>query len=143
MNAPPRLFLLVLISAGTTLGLAGTDLVLPAIPTLPDTLGGTQAMAQYVLAAYVLAKGELFDIILPNMFISNDKELNKILLPLWQKEQMAKIIEDILVNKKNKKDIVDKKKGREVFTKSEIIDLIKKNEPIDNIDKVIKSSREQ
>jgi len=53
MNAPPRLFLLVLISAGTTLGLAGTDLVLPAIPTLPDTLGGTQAMAQYVLAAYV------------------------------------------------------------------------------------------
>jgi len=60
-----------------------------------------------------------------------------------QKEQMAKIIEDILVNKKNKKDIVDKKKGREVFTKSEIIDLIKKNEPIDNIDKVIKSSREQ
>jgi len=51
--APPRLFILFLITAGTTLGLAGTDLVLPAIPTLPEKLGGTQAMAQYVLAAYV------------------------------------------------------------------------------------------
>jgi hypothetical protein len=46
---------------------------------------------QYVLAAYVLAKGELFDIILPNMFISNDKELKKILSPLWQKEEMANV----------------------------------------------------
>lgn len=51
--APPRLFILFLITAGSALGLAGTDLVLPAIPTLPEKLGGTQAMAQYVLAAYV------------------------------------------------------------------------------------------
>ena len=56
---------------------------------------------------------------------------------------MAKIIEDILVNKKNKKDIVGKKNGKEVLTKAEIMDLIKKNEPVENTDKVIKSSREQ
>ncbi|MEM0928449.1 MAG: MFS transporter [Pseudomonadota bacterium] len=37
---------------GTILGLAGTDLVLPAVPSLPDALGGTQAMAQGVLASY-------------------------------------------------------------------------------------------
>ena len=59
-----------------------------------------------------------------------------------QKEQMAKIIEDILVNKKNKKDIVNKKKGKEVLTKSEIMDLIKQHQPKDNSEKVIKSSRE-
>jgi hypothetical protein len=46
---------------------------------------------QYVLAAYILAKGELFDIICPNMFISNDKELNKILSPLWQQAEMASV----------------------------------------------------
>ncbi|MEM6913769.1 MAG: MFS transporter [Pseudomonadota bacterium] len=40
--------------AGTILGLAGTDLVLPAVPSLPDILGGTQAMAQGVLATYTL-----------------------------------------------------------------------------------------
>ncbi|MEO1656569.1 MAG: MFS transporter [Pseudomonadota bacterium] len=38
--------------AGTIIGLAGTDLVLPAVPTLPDALGGTQAAAQWVLASY-------------------------------------------------------------------------------------------
>lgn len=51
--AAPRLFIMILVTAGTTLGLAGTDLILPAVPTLPEKLGGTQAMAQYVLAAYV------------------------------------------------------------------------------------------
>ena len=38
--------------AGTVIGLAGTDLVLPAVPSLPDALGGTQAQAQGVLASY-------------------------------------------------------------------------------------------
>lgn len=42
-----------------------------------------------------------------------------------QKEQMAKIIEDILVAKKKKKDIVNKKVEPEVLTKGEIMDLIK------------------
>jgi DHA1 family bicyclomycin/chloramphenicol resistance-like MFS transporter len=41
-----------LIAAGTVLGGAGTDLVLPAAPSLPFALGGTPAEAQYVLAAY-------------------------------------------------------------------------------------------
>lgn len=42
-----------LLLLGTTLGLAGTDLVLPAVPGLPDMLGGSSAMAQLVLAAFV------------------------------------------------------------------------------------------
>lgn len=38
---------------GTVLGLAGTDLVLPSIPELPNQLPGSAVEAQYVLAAYV------------------------------------------------------------------------------------------
>jgi len=38
---------------------------------------------QYMLAAYLLAKGDLFEIILPNSFISNDPELSEILTPVW------------------------------------------------------------
>jgi len=49
--APSLAFALLLL--GTTLGLAGTDLVLPAVPGLPDVLGGSAAMAQLVLAAFV------------------------------------------------------------------------------------------
>lgn len=37
----------------TVLGLMGTDLILPAIPTLPEAIGGDSATAQLVLAAYV------------------------------------------------------------------------------------------
>ena len=50
-TTPSLAFALLLL--GTTLGLAGTDLVLPAVPGLPDVLGGTPAMAQMVLAAFV------------------------------------------------------------------------------------------
>lgn len=42
-----------LVVASTVIGLMGTDLVLPAVPTLPEALGGTVATAQLVLAAYV------------------------------------------------------------------------------------------
>jgi MFS family permease len=42
-----------LIMASTILGIAGTDLILPAIPLLPEALGGNAAHAQLVLAAYV------------------------------------------------------------------------------------------
>jgi predicted MFS family arabinose efflux permease len=42
-----------LIVSGTVLGIAGTDLILPAIPSLPAALGGTAERAQLVLAAYV------------------------------------------------------------------------------------------
>ncbi len=44
---------LALVVASTVLGLMGIDLVLPAVPALPDTLGGTLAQSQLVLAAYV------------------------------------------------------------------------------------------
>ncbi|MEZ6002023.1 MFS transporter [Hyphomonas sp.] len=49
--SPSLAFALLLL--GTTLGLAGTDLVLPAVPGLPEVLGGSAAMAQLVLAAFV------------------------------------------------------------------------------------------
>lgn len=39
------------------LGFAATDLVLPAIPSLPAALGGTPEQAQHVLAAYVAGFG--------------------------------------------------------------------------------------
>ena len=44
---------LSLLVASTVLGIMGTDLVLPAVPSLPDVLGGDAARAQLVLAAYV------------------------------------------------------------------------------------------
>jgi MFS transporter, DHA1 family, multidrug resistance protein len=46
-----------LIASGTVLGIAGTDLVLPAVPSLPAALGGTPAEAQYVLVAFVAGAG--------------------------------------------------------------------------------------
>jgi predicted MFS family arabinose efflux permease len=42
-----------LLTAGSILALAGTDLVLPAIPMLPDAIGGDRAQAQLVIAAFV------------------------------------------------------------------------------------------
>ena len=42
-----------LIVSGTVLGLAGTNLVLPAVPSLPAILGGSLEQAQLVLASFV------------------------------------------------------------------------------------------
>lgn len=50
--ARPRLAL-GLVVAATVLGIMGTDLVLPAVPSLPEALGGDPTAAQLVLAAYV------------------------------------------------------------------------------------------
>lgn len=47
----------VLIALGTVIGLAGTDLVLPAIPGLPSALNGDAQTAQYVLAAFAAGTG--------------------------------------------------------------------------------------
>lgn len=47
----------MLIALGTVIGLAGTDLVLPAIPSLPDALGGDLQTAQWVLAAFAGGTG--------------------------------------------------------------------------------------
>ncbi len=53
-HPPTRAILAFLtIVAGTTLGLAGIDLVLPSVPFMPQIFGTTQATAQMVLAAYV------------------------------------------------------------------------------------------
>lgn len=46
-----------LVIVGSVLGLAGTDLVLPAVPSLPEALGGDAAQSQFVLAAYVAGVG--------------------------------------------------------------------------------------
>lgn len=46
-----------LVAGGTVLGLAGIDLVLPAVPSLPAALGGDAATAQLVLAAFVAGTG--------------------------------------------------------------------------------------
>jgi len=52
-----RIVAFALIATCAVLGLAGTDLVLPAVPSLPAALGGTPAQAQLVLAAYVAGAG--------------------------------------------------------------------------------------
>ena len=49
--------MLALIVAGPVIGLAGTDLVLPAIPTLHDELPGTLNSSQLVLAAFTAGAG--------------------------------------------------------------------------------------
>lgn len=41
----------------TVLGLAGTDLVLPAVPGLPNVLGGSVGQAQLVLATFAAGSG--------------------------------------------------------------------------------------
>ena len=46
-----------LLIACTLLGLAGTDLVLPAVPALPAALGGNAAQAQLVLATFAAGTG--------------------------------------------------------------------------------------
>ena len=43
---------------------------------------------QYLLAAYILANGNRFDIVLPNCFICNDSELSHILDPLWHNPKL-------------------------------------------------------
>src|SRR5579864_1778743 len=48
-----RHLVFVLTAAGTVLGLAGIDLVLPAIPAMPEHLAGSAEGAQLVIAAFV------------------------------------------------------------------------------------------
>ena len=48
---------IILVMIGAVLGLAATDLVLPAIPMLPDVVTGTSESAQWVLAGFALGTG--------------------------------------------------------------------------------------
>lgn len=43
-----------LLVCGTVIGLAGTDLVLPAVPSLPNAINGTLESAQLVLASFAM-----------------------------------------------------------------------------------------
>ena len=43
---------------------------------------------QYVLAAFLLANPERYKPIMPNYFVSEDKELAEILLPIWDHENL-------------------------------------------------------
>jgi MFS family permease len=61
-----KIILLATIVAATVMGLAATDLILPAIPTLAQSLDGTPTQAQWVLASFaagsalgLLAFGEI------------------------------------------------------------------------------------
>jgi hypothetical protein len=46
---------------------------------------------QYLLAVYILAENNKFNIVLPNSFIDEDAELNKILIPLWNEPKMREV----------------------------------------------------
>jgi predicted MFS family arabinose efflux permease len=50
---PKQHLAFILIAASTVIAIAGTDLVLPAVPSLPQALGGSIERSQLVLAAYV------------------------------------------------------------------------------------------
>lgn len=74
-----RALTLSLVVGSTIVGLMGTDLILPAVPRLPEALGGDPALAQLVLAAYIggscaglLAFGALGDRVATNrLFIGS------------------------------------------------------------------------
>jgi hypothetical protein len=57
----------------------------------PAAWVGRYYSEQYLLAAYLLARGHRFDVVLPNAFISSDPELKTILMPLWQKREMQNV----------------------------------------------------
>lgn len=57
MSATRRILTFALLMLCATLSLAGTDLVLPAVPDLPRIFGTDEATAQFVLAAYVGGSG--------------------------------------------------------------------------------------
>lgn len=44
---------------------------------------------QYLLAAYLLARGQWLDIELANAFVSDDPELRAVLSPLWSRRELA------------------------------------------------------
>jgi hypothetical protein len=65
------------------------DVMLPY--DYPSAWIGRHYSEQYLLAAYLLARGRRFNIFLPNTFISSDSELRTILMPLWQRAEMQNV----------------------------------------------------
>lgn len=53
LSSATKLIAFITIVAGTTMGLAGIDLVLPSVPYFPEVFGTTTARTQLVLAAFV------------------------------------------------------------------------------------------
>jgi len=50
---------------------------------------------QYLLAVYILAESNKFDIVLPNAFTTNDAELSSILNPVWDATNTRELIEGL------------------------------------------------
>ena len=46
---------------------------------------------QYVLAAFILANPEKYKTIMPNYFVSEDKELSDIILPIWNSKELDSV----------------------------------------------------
>jgi hypothetical protein len=57
----------------------------------PSTVIDRYYSEQYLLAAYLLARGHRFEILLPNAFIVSDNELRSILMRLWQKADLQNV----------------------------------------------------
>jgi hypothetical protein len=60
----------------------------------PPGWEGRYYSEQYILAAYLLANTNNFDVLLPNFFISQDQSLNSILDPIWTGLQLENISVD-------------------------------------------------
>ncbi len=54
----------------------------------PPQWEGKYYSEQYLLAAYLLAEGQKFEVMLPNAFISLDENLREIMSPLWQDNRL-------------------------------------------------------
>lgn len=46
-------------------------------------MAGRAYSEQYLLAAYLLAEGTRFDVVLPNHYVSHAPELSAVLDPMW------------------------------------------------------------
>ena len=53
---------------------------------------------QYLLAALLLADGPKFDVLLPNVFVSQDEQLSKEIQPLWDHQEMHKAYKHALTH---------------------------------------------
>lgn len=63
------------------------DILLPN--DYPPDWNGRFYSEQYVLAAYLLARGTLFDVVLPAAFLRTEADLMSILAPFWARSEMA------------------------------------------------------